>query len=457
MKVTIIGAGYVGLVTGTGLAGLGHDVTCVDMDERRAGAIAEGRAPFFEPGLDVLMAEACKAGRLKASTNLEQSLEGSDVSIIAVGTPSNDDGIDLGYIRGAAREIGAQLGKLGRFHVVTVKSTVVPKTTDTIVRQELEAVSGLRAGVDFGLAMNPEFLREGCAVEDFTNPDRIVIGALDPRSHEVLEKLYEGFDCPIIKTTPRNAEMIKYTANALLATLISFSNEVAQVCEAIPGLDESVVMDGVHLDRRWWVGDGKTGRAHPGAVSYLRAGVGFGGSCFPKDVKAIYEFSRSEGAEMPVLQSVLRINEERAGRIVDILGQSIGEFAGKRVAVLGLAFKPDTDDVRESPGMKIAEDLVARGAQVVTHDPVVGADVVAARFGDKVSFCSDAANAARDCDALIIATSWEQYRGLDWAKVAETMHRAVILDGRQVISEDFRGKGVEVLTIGRHAAGGAAA
>ncbi len=189
MKITIIGAGYVGLVTGTGLAGLGHDVVCVDTDPRRVAAIENGRAPFFEPGLDELLSKARASGRLQASTDLASSLEGADVSIIAVGTPSNAHGIDLTYIRGAAREVGAALKRIGRFHVVTVKSTVVPMTTDTVVRQELEAASGLVAGRDFGLAMNPEFLREGCAVEDFTNPDRIVLGALDARSHEILSQM----------------------------------------------------------------------------------------------------------------------------------------------------------------------------------------------------------------------------------------------------------------------------
>jgi UDPglucose 6-dehydrogenase/GDP-mannose 6-dehydrogenase len=450
MKVTIIGAGYVGLVTGTGLAGLGHDVICVDTDPRRVKAIEEGRAPFFEPGLDELLTKACKAGRLKASTDLAASLAGADVSIIAVGTPSNEDGIDLRYIRAAAREIGSQLKSLGKFHVVTVKSTVVPMTTDTVVRQELEAASGLVAGRDFGLAMNPEFLREGCAVEDFTNPDRIVLGALDARSHEILAEMYKGFSCPLLKTTPRNAEMIKYTSNALLAALISFSNEIAQVCETIPGLDESVVMEGVHLDRRWWVGGSTDARKHPGAVTYLRAGVGFGGSCFPKDVKAIFEFAQEQGAPMPLLRSVLTINEERASRIVEILMRQIGSLEGKKVAVLGLAFKPDTDDVRESPGMKIAADLARRGAVVSTHDPIVTADVARANLGQSVTHRAEVSEAVGGADAVVIATSWDAYKKLDWAALASEMRSPVILDGRQVVKSTSLPPDAKLLTIGRH-------
>jgi UDPglucose 6-dehydrogenase/GDP-mannose 6-dehydrogenase len=453
MKITIIGAGYVGLVTGTELAGLGHDVVCVDTDPRRVAAIENGRAPFFEPGLDELLSKARASGRLQASTDLAASLDEADVSIIAVGTPSNADGIDLTYIRGAAREIGTALKRMGRFHVVTVKSTVVPMTTDTVVRQELEAASGLVAGRDFGLAMNPEFLREGCAVEDFTNPDRIVLGALDARSHEILAEMYAGYSCPILKTTPRNAEMIKYTANALLAALISFSNEIAQVCETIPGLDEATVMAGVHLDRRWWVDNGHGQRKHPGAVSYLRAGVGFGGSCFPKDVKAIFEYAEGQGAAMPLLRSVLTINEERANRIVEILTRQIGSVEGKRIAVLGLAFKPDTDDVRESPGIKIAADLARRGASVVTHDPIVTAETAHAMLGARIVHVDDPAKAAAGADALIVATSWEAYKRLDWNAMSSSMRQPVILDGRQVVKAEGLPSGTKLLTIGRYVDG----
>ena len=235
------------------------------------------------------------------------------MSIIAVGTPSNETGIDLSYIRQAARQIGSQLPTLEPYHVVVVKSTVVPTTTDTVVRSELEAASGMVGGRDFGIAMNPEFLSEGRAVEDFTKPDRIVIGASTARASSLLADMYSKFSCPILQTTPRNAEMVKYAANALQATLISFSNEIASMCETISGLDEETVMRGVHLDKCWGT-PGRDGKPQfAGVVSYLRAGIGFGGSCFPKDLRALPSFARSEGIEVPILNSVLK-GERGTGR-----------------------------------------------------------------------------------------------------------------------------------------------
>ena len=347
MKITIVGTGYVGLVTAVGLADVGHIVTCVDRDKRKIEAIESGRAPFYERGLDELLVKLRASGRLQASTSLKDGLSGSDVSIIAVGTPSNETGIDLSLVRQAAREIGNLLPTLGHYHVVVVKSTVVPTTTDTVVRGELEGASGMVAGRDFGLAMNPEFLSEGRAVEDFTKPDRIVIGASTARAGSVLADMYSKFDCPLLHTTPRNAEMVKYAANALQATLISFSNEIAGVCEAISGLDEETVMRGVRLDKCWRAPDRAGKPQFAGAVSYLRAGIEFGGSCFPKDLRALREFARDKDIEVPILSSVLEVNQERAGRVVELLTSHLGRLRGKRIAVLGLAFKPETDDVRD--------------------------------------------------------------------------------------------------------------
>lgn len=449
MKITIVGTGYVGLVTGVGLAAVGHTVTCVDREARKIEAIENGRAPFHEPGLDELLAKQRAAGRLQASTSLEDSLNGSAVSIIAVGTPSNETGIDLGYVQEAAREIGRQLPKLEPYHVVVVKSTVVPMTTDTVVRGELESASGMVSGRDFGLAMNPEFLSEGRAVEDFTKPDRIVIGASTARASSLLADMYAAFDCPILQTTPRNAEMVKYAANALQATLISFSNEIAAMCESISGLDEETVMRGVHLDRCWKSPTGNGESRFAGAVSYLRAGVGFGGSCFPKDLRALRAFAQNEGIEVPILNSVLTTNEERAVRVVDLLGSYIGPLHGKRIAVLGLAFKPETDDVRESPGMRISKLLSLRGADVVLHDPLVRADALQDRLGSGVSQAHDVAVAASGADAIVIATAWNAYRKLDWADIAARMRSPVIFDGRQVISADQLGSGVTLLATGR--------
>ena len=449
MNVTIVGAGYVGLVTAVGLARVGHTVTCVDRDKGRIEAIAAGRAPFHEPGLDRLLKKQLEALRLRATTNLQLALRGSQVSIIAVGTPSTDAGIDLRFIREAAREIGTELRQLEPYHVVVVKSTVVPSTTDSVVRGELEAASGMVAGIDFGLAVNPEFLSEGRAVADFIWPDRIVIGAACARARSTMAEMYARFGCPVVHTTPRNAEMIKYAANALQATLISFSNEIASICESVSGLDEETVMQGVHLDRCWSAPQ-RDRSIFAGAVSYLRAGMGFGGSCFPKDLRALRAFAHGEGVEVPILESVLRVNEERATRVVNLLVDSMGTVGGKRIAVLGLAFKPETSDVRESPGIRIARLLLKRGGKVVVHDPMVTMDTARAELGPSIRYVPSVPAAAAGADAMIIATGWDAYRSIDWAQVAPLMRSPVVFDGRQVVTATHAvANGVKLLSTGR--------
>jgi len=448
MNITIIGAGYVGVVTAVGLARTGHTVTCVDRDKSRIDAINRGHAPFHEPGLDELLQEQLASSRLVASTSLKEGMRKSTVSIIAVGTPSREAGIDLGFVRNAARDVGGQLAALEGYHVVVVKSTVVPSTTDTVVRAEIEAASGMMCGSDFGLAMNPEFLSEGRAVADFTAPDRIVIGTDCPRVRAVLAEMYAGFSCPVIHTTPRNAEMIKYAANALQATLISFSNEIAGICEAVHGLDEESVMRGVHLDRCWstaTAGEGTLARA----VSYLRAGVGFGGSCFPKDLRALRCFAHQEGVEVPILDAVMKVNDERTGRVVNLLVDCLGTLAGKRIAVLGLAFKPDTDDVRESPGVRIAKVLLRRRARVVVHDPLVDTEAVVKQLGPGVRRATDVRAAATDADAVVIATGWEAYRNIDWADIVPRMRSPIILDGRQVVPAGCLPDAAKLVSTGR--------
>jgi len=265
--------------------------------------------------------------------------------------------------------------------------------------------------------------------------------------------MYSSFDCPILQTTPRNAEMVKYAANALQATLISFSNEIAAVCESMEGLDEETVMRGVHIDRCWGgAPDGAGGAQFAGAVRFLRAGVGFGGSCFPKDLRALRAFARSEGIEVPILSSVLKTNDERACRVVDLLTSHIGALPGKRVAVLGLAFKPETDDVRESPGARIAKLLLSRGADVVLHDPLVRIEAVRDQLGIAVEQAHDVAAAASGADAVVVATGWDAYRRLDWAEIASRMRSPVIFDGRQVVPANQLRSGTTLLTTGRRSA-----
>ncbi|MDP7604923.1 MAG: UDP-glucose/GDP-mannose dehydrogenase family protein, partial [Alphaproteobacteria bacterium] len=361
-RVAVIGAGYVGLVTGACLAKIGHQVICVDRDSERIEQIRRGTVPFHEPGLDALLAEVLGSGLFSASTDLAPAVGQSGVSMIAVGTPSTNGVIDLGAVQASCREIGEALGPRGDYHVVVVKSTVVPGTTDTVVAAEVMGASG-RSEDSLGICMNPEFLREGSAVEDVMHPDRIVIGARSSRAHDVVAGLYRSFDCPLLATNPSNAEMIKYTSNVLLATLISFSNEIAAICEGRPELDETMVMKGVHLDRRLTPLPGQ-GAIAPGVLSYLRAGIGYGGSCLPKDLAALRSHAQAAGVETPLLDAVAEVNAQRPGRIVALLGQMLGGLQGKVVTVLGLAFKPDTDDVRDSPSFALIDALRAGGASV---------------------------------------------------------------------------------------------
>jgi UDPglucose 6-dehydrogenase len=423
MKVAILGAGYVGLVTGAGLAQAGHHVTCYDIDQARLEPVKKGRTPFFEPGLDDLLKSVVNSRHLLVAASLSEAMHGADISIIAVGTPSTQNGIDLSDIKNTAESIGHELPKLGRYHVVVVKSTVVPGTTDTLVKQTLEETSRLTCGKDFGIGMIPEFLREGNAVEDCLNPDRIVIGAFDEPSGKVLTQLFERASCPIIKTNLRNAEMVKYASNALLATLISFSNEISGLCESVPNLSEEEVMAALHLDRRL---------AKAGILPYLRGGIGFGGSCFPKDVKALREFAVHHNAPHAMLDAVLATNEGRADAVINLLDKTIGGVHSKRIAVAGLAFKENTDDTRESPATRIINTLCRHGAHVVAHDPAVDGKTI--KFEKPVEIALTIEDALRGADACITATRWPQYFELDWQKLLKLMRRPVILDGRQVVS-----------------------
>lgn len=446
MKVAVVGTGYVGLVTGACLASLGHHVVCVDRDQNRIDAVNAGQAPFHEDGLNALISQTLADGRLTGTIDLGAAMTDADVSIIAVGTPSTGGRIDLSAVEQAGRDIGRLLPTIGRYHTVVLKSTCVPGTADTMLRSVLEQEAGLKAGA-FGLCMNPEFLREGDAVRDFLEADRIVIGAFDERSAEALQILYGALDCPKLVTSLRNAEMIKYTANTLLATLISFSNEIAALCEAVPGLDERVVMEGVHLDRRLTpLVDGRPVRAS--IQSYLRAGIGYGGSCFPKDTQALREFAREAAVGTPLLDAVISTNDARAERILDIVARHTGELRGKRIALLGLAFKPGTDDVRESPGLRLGHLLVARGARVIAWDPIAIEPARKALPGN-LELTDDLDAALAGAEAALIATAWPQLAAYDWRQGIARMAQPVIFDGRGILSSDSLPAGTLYLGVGR--------
>lgn len=433
MKISIIGTGYVGLVTGVSLAHKGHKVTCVDKREDIVTRINNSEATIYEPGLQVLLEQVIDKGNLKATTDLEYAVMNSDVSIIAVGTPFGDGRIDLSYIIGCATEIGQILKDKDKYHVVIVKSTVAPTTTDTIVKNILETTSGKKTG-EFGLAMNPEFLREGKAVEDFMNPDRIVIGAYDNKSFNVVNRIYKGhFKAPIVRVNLRTAEMIKYTSNALLATLISYSNEIASICEETGGVDVREVLESVTLDKRF---NPKVGNrfVNPEMISYLRAGCGFGGSCFPKDVKALISFSAGKGYEPEILQSTMNINETQPMRLVKRLEKNICGLEGKKIAVLGIAFKPDTDDVRESPALIIIRELLRKKAKVFAVDPIAvqNASMVLPNDNEELHLMTDYKMALQNADAAMLITSWPEFASIPSYEFVSFMSKPVLVDGRRV-------------------------
>jgi UDPglucose 6-dehydrogenase len=428
MRLAVIGTGYVGLVSGACIAATGHDVICVDTVQERVDAVNRCTPLFHEPGLPELLQQVVSSGKLRATGDLAEAVRASEITMIAVGTPSNNGDIDLSYIRAAADSVGRALRNANGYHVVTVKSTVVPGTTDSVVGSVLERIAGRSPG-SIGLCMNPEFLREGTAVADFMEPDRIVIGQSDERAGATLAKLYSTFDCPKIFTTLRNAEMTKYASNALLATLISFSNELAAICEATPGTDIEQVMDGLHLDRRLnCVAGGE--RYSPAILSYLRAGCGFGGSCLPKDVTALAAFGRKQGHRPQLLEAVLAVNQSRPAAIVRMAESALGELKGKTIAILGLAFKPGTDDVRDSPGLAVIHLLHSKNASVRGYDPFVAS---LPRNGTQVSVCTSAEEALRQADAAIITSGLPELRSLDWGALAKQMRQPVVIDGRSTL------------------------
>ena len=431
MKVAVVGTGYVGLVSGACLAAIGHDVVCVDLDEGKVASIERGEAFLYEPGLQEILDQTAGT-RLRATTDLAAAVRGSDLTMIAVGTPSVDGRIDLAYVRGAAASIGEALRDHPDPHVVVVKSTVVPGTTEDVVLPELERASGRQLGVGLGLAMNPEFLREGNAVEDFMQPDRIVLGVADDLARERLEALYAPFDCPdVLVTTPRTAEAIKYTSNAVLATLISFSNEIGNLMARLPGVDVRTVMEGVYLDRRWSpiLEDGR--RVRPGILTYLAAGCGFGGSCFPKDVQALRAFAEAHGAAAGVLEAVLRVNATQPDEVVTLLERELGDLRGRRVALLGLAFKPDTDDVRESPALHVAARLVELGAHVDAFDPAA-METARAVVPDVVRMHESLEAVLEEAEGVVIMTSWRNFAAVP-DLLSGHPKRPVVVDGRRML------------------------
>lgn len=453
MRVAVIGAGYVGLVTGVGLATVGHDVTCVEISASRVATVNAGRSPLHEPGLTERLHQVLATGRFRAVTALPPTVRDAQVILICVGTPSAPTGeIDLRAVQEAAQQIGQALRQAQGYRVVAVKSTVVPGTTEGVVGPAVWAAAG-QGAESIGLAMNPEFLREGDAVADFLAPDRIVVGAIDRRSAEVMRELYAPFNAPLIVTNPRTAEMIKYASNALLATLISFSNQIAALCEATPDVDVETVMNAVHMDRRLSpvIGDQPI---QPGILAYLRAGAGFGGSCLPKDVKALRAYARTIHAPTELLDAILAINDQRPRHLVRLAENALGSLAGRTVAVLGLTFKPGTDDLRDSPALRVVELLREAGARVRSYDPMITPDnasqhgLLMGAKGDGIDVCTSAREALTGADAALITTGWRDFARLDWSEMASVMRTPIVVDGRRILDNVPGLEGVTHLKIG---------
>lgn len=429
MRVCVVGSGYVGLVTGLVLATLGFDVICVDIDPAKVNAINNGKSPIFEARLEELLA-AQVGVRFRATTDLDAAVADSEVTFICVGTPSQaDGGIDTSYVEEAAAGVGAALRKAAPGHSVIVKSTVVPGTTDGVVTDVLVRSSGLRPGVDFGVGANPEFLTEGQAVDDFLRPDRIVIGG-DDLAVAALSRVYASFEgVPVVTTNARTAEMIKYASNVMLATAISFSNEIANLGATLGGIDTVEVMRGVHLSRYLTAQDDEP---RAGIAAFYEAGCGYGGSCLPKDVAALTAQGRAAGSPMRILEAVAEINAEQPARLAQLLVHELDGVAGRRITVLGLAFKPDTDDVRFSPALPVIQWLRDAGAEVVVHDPVVVVDDLPAPVSAGLTQIGDLRAAVKGTDAVVLITRWADYRELP-AVLAELDENPLVVDGRRML------------------------
>jgi UDPglucose 6-dehydrogenase len=406
MNISIIGTGYVGLVTGACFAHLGHHVTCIDIDPEKIQKINHGVSPIYEEGLDTLL--TTNKDRITATTDYKAIMD-TDVTFLCVGTPSRTDGsLDISFLKEATMQIAEILKQKKTWHLVVVKSTVLPGTTHDIVLPLLEQHGTKKVGVDIGLAMNPEFLKEGIAIQDFLKPDRIVIGTYDEHSRKILRELYKDFTCPVLETTLSAAEMIKYASNAFLATKISFINEIGNLCKK-QGIDTYDVAEGMGLDKR-------IGRA------FLDSGIGWGGSCFPKDVDALIAWSKELNEPSRIIEQAKAVNNTQPLRLVTILQKHIPHLKGKTIGILGLAFKPDTDDIRESRAIPIITELLKKGAHVKAFDPQAMGNFKT--HFPSIEYCSTAADVL-SADAILIITKWKEFKSLDY-------RGKLVIDGRRL-------------------------
>jgi len=422
-QISIVGTGYVGLCTAVGFTTKGYKVITSTSDHKKAAMINQGIPPFYEPGLQESLEKAVKKGDLRCTTNREEAIINTDITFITTATPSQQHGsINLQFIENSALKIGEALKKKENYHLVVVKSTVTPGTTEKMVKPTIETHSNKHCGIDFGLCMNPEFLREGSALYDTLNPDRIVIGEHDKKSGDVLEALYRDFYGekmpPLIKTNLPTAELIKYANNAFLATKISFINTIANICQKIPNTDIAVVAKAIGIDKRI-------------SPLFLNAGLGYGGSCFPKDVKALIAFSKNLSYDPQLLNAVENVNQTQPHKAIELCKRLLGDLKNKRIAILGLAFKPNTDDIREAVAIKIINSLLEEGANITAYDPAAIPNAKS-MFQNKIEYASSAIECLKNADCSIIATEWKELQKLTPEDFAQNMQQPILIDGRRI-------------------------
>lgn len=440
MKLLFIGSGYVGLVSGTCFADLGNDVTCLDIDEKKVKSLGDGTIPIYEPGLKELVERNLKQGRLRFTSDYEQSVKGAEIIFICVGTPPKSSGeADMSFIYSAAESIGKHIND---YKVIINKSTVPVGTAEKVRRIIEEELKKRKKKIAFDVVSNPEFLKEGAAVKDFQNPDRIIIGTRSEKAKEMLSKLYSPIsrlNKPMMFTTEKNAELIKYASNAMLATRISFMNELSFLCEEV-GADIKEIAKGMGLDSR--IGS-----------RFLQAGCGYGGSCFPKDVKAMAHMLEQYGFSSNLMRTIDYINERQKRSIVPKLKRFLPKLEGKKIAIWGLSFKPRTDDIREAPSLTVIDQLIKEYADVVAYDPEATEN--SRQFFKKgVSFAATAYDAVQGADALIILTEWDEFREPDFDKIKKSMKKAIIIDGRNIYDpSEMKKLGFSYAGIGRSANG----
>ncbi len=436
MRLSFFGLGYVGMVYAVGFASKGFQVIGFDVDNKKMREIEAGKLFFYEPKLDSMLKKCVKKGTLRTTSDPNVAVLQSDITFITVGTPSREDGsIDLKYIVEASKMIGSAIKKKGGYHTVVVKSTVVPGTTSGLIKETIQEYSGMLAYDGFGLAMNPEFLKEGDAVEDFLKPDRIIVGTTDKRSRDTLEEVYSSFNCPKIFTDISSAEVIKYANNSFLAMKVSFINMIANLCQNIPGSDVNTIAMGIGLDSR--IGP-----------SFLKAGAGWGGSCWPKDLNAIKQYASTIGVDLPLIDATLNINDSQPERLIRLAEDLVGDLKGKQIAVLGLSFKPNTDDVRAAVSFKIIRSLLAKGAKVKAYDPFAMENFRRAMKTEKVVYARSSKSCIEGAECALIVTEWNEFKKIEPEDYLKLMKYPALVDGRRICPPERYSKLLKFRAIG---------